>query len=428
MVVIDHLTVEYSGRRVLDSRSLEVRAGERVGVAGESGSGKTTLLKTVAGLLDSGASVAGKREVLGRVGYIPQEATHSLSPYLRVIDQVAELAKSRDKASAMLAAAGLDRRRRESYPHQLSGGERQRVLIQQALAMDPSLVVADEPTANLDEATEAAMLDEIDAYLRTSGAALLIASHQESVFERLRCRMYRLTAAPETMTSPPPSPMRPETAEMIRIDNLSKSYVPRDFFLRRGTAVRALADVSMNIREGETIALVGPSGSGKSTLASCLARRARWDSGGIRYRGRELRSVENFQQCVQLVQQEPSESLNPRLTVRQALREAAEPDPEILDRMSLPGDWFDRKIEELSEGQRARIAIARCVSALDGGLLILDESLSGLDPVTTRAVAGYLQQVQTDTGMACLLTTHRLELARSMAARIVEMRDGQVRA
>ncbi len=428
MLAIERLTVEYSGRRVLDSLSLEVAAGSRAGVAGESGSGKTTLLKAVAGLLDSrDARVSGRCDSAGRIGYIPQEATHSLSPYLRVIDQVAELAKSRKQASAMLQSAGLDRRRQESYPHQLSGGERQRVLIQQALAMNPSVILADEPTANLDEATEAAMLDQIDDYLQRSRATLLVASHQESVFGRLGCRVHRLTPAPESTWSKAPPPASPDSADLLQIDQVTKSYFPRDFFLRRRPGIRALAGVSLKIRAGETIALVGPSGCGKSTLSRCLARRTRWDSGGIQYRGTDLRSLPALHGCVQLVQQEPSESLNPRMTVRQALDEAStKRDPALLDRLMLPGAWAGRKVSELSEGQRARIAIARCITALDGGLLILDESLSGLDPVTTRAVAGYIQDVQRETGMACLLTTHRFELAQAVAHRIVRMQEGRV--
>ena len=427
MVVIDRLTVDYPGSRALNPLSLELADGERHGIAGESGSGKTTLLKTIAGLLDPRARIGGKCDSVGRIGYIPQEATHSLSPYLRVIDQVAELATSRELASTMLAHAGLDQRRQESYPHQLSGGERQRVLIQQALAMNPRILLADEPTSSLDEATEAEMLNQIDAYLSQSGATLLIASHHESIFEKLRCRVRRLTPAPDKSVGDPPTPLPSGTTNLIQLQRVTKSYFHRDFFLRARPVVRALDDVSLSIRAGETVALVGPSGSGKSTLARCLARRDHWDAGVISYRDRQLRAVPNLHRYVQLVQQEPSESLNPRFSVGKALREASPiRDPNPLEKLALHAGWMDRRVTQLSEGQRARIAIARCITALDGGLLILDESLSGLDLITTRAVVSYIRHVQQESGMACLLMTHRMDLARSVAHRVVHIHEGRI--
>jgi len=415
VVSIDRLSVAYSGFCALARISLEARPSERVGIAGESGCGKTTLLKAVAGLLDPDAEVSGQCDASGTIGYSPQEATHSLSPYLRAIDQVAELAKSREEAAALFASAGLDRRRQQSYPHQLSGGERQRVLILQALAMHPAVILADEPTANLDEDTEAAMLGLLDSYLTRSGATLLVASHHENVFEKLGCRVCRLTPLPEMAPAASPTPCG--SAEIARVDGLSKTYSHRDFFLRTRPGTRALDGVSLQIHAGETVALVGPSGSGKSTLARCLARREHWDAGTIRVSG-----------SVQLVQQEPSESLNPRMTAGAALQEASsQADAGLLVQVGLPRGSIDRRVNQFSEGQRARIAIARSVAALNGGLLILDESLSSLDPATTQTAMRFIQEKQRETGMGCLLITHRVDLARGVAHRVLHMADGRIR-
>ena len=412
MVVVDQLRVSYAGGCVLDSLSFTLRPGDRVGISGASGSGKTTLLTILAGLGNPSAKVSGRAAVAGKVGYIPQEATHSLSPFLRAIDQVAEFAKSRDEAASLLSRLGLDERRRNSFPHQLSGGERQRVLIAQALAMRPSVVLADEPTANLDEAAEASAIAAIDDYLMKSGGALLIASHQESVFARLQCRIHRLTPFTET----PLPPAHAAAAKLLlRVDRLTKTYCHRDFFLRSRPAVCALAGVSLDIHRGETIALVGPSGSGKTTLARCLARRETWDSGEIS--PGEVR--------VQLAQQEPSESLNPRGTIAAALGEA-QASPDVLESVGLSATWANRRVTDLSEGQRARVAIARSACAARGGLLILDESLASLDPDSIRAAAGHICELQRESGMACLLITHRADLAQSLAHRILSIREGRL--
>lgn len=408
--------MSYSGHSVLGPLTLTAQPGERIGIAGASGAGKTTLLSAIAGLPGPGARIAGRIEVTGPIGYIPQEATHNLSPYLRVVDQVAEIAGSRARASALLEAAGIDQRRQESYPHQLSGGERQRVLIQQALAADPRVILADEPTANLDEANEALALQLLDAWAARHQAVLMIASHRDNVFGRLRCRVLRLT--PEC----PPAPelrvpsVAPDAPSVVRVEKLTKSYFIRDFLLRARRGPRILDGVSLDIRAGEIVALAGPSGAGKSTLARCLARRESPDSGQIKRRS-----------AVQLVQQEPSESLNPSCALAEVLREASpRAGSSTLEKVGLPPQWINRKVAELSEGQRSRVAIARAVSAAGDGLLILDESLASLDAATIQSVVSYVRDAQRATGMACLLISHRADLVRGLAHRTLALQSGRL--
>ncbi len=417
LVFLNTWSVQFGASRAVGPLTLQVKAGERIGVAGASGSGKTTLLSAIAGLLDPAGKIGGTMEVSGKIGYIPQESLNSLSPYLTAVSQVAEIAGSRARASELLSAIGIVGERQALYPHQLSGGERQRVLIQQALAANPDVIVADEPTANLDEASEALALRLLDEWVASRGAALIVASHRETVFGRLGCRVLRLTPPLDSPLAAP-QPVAADARVVARVNRLMKTYGHRDFFLRERRGPRILEDVSLEIRAGETVALSGPSGSGKSTLARCLARRETWDAGSIDLGNRP----------VQLVQQEPSESLNPNWTIGAAFREASpQADASILENVGLQSTWMNRRVSALSEGQRSRVAMARAIRAAGGGLLILDESLASLDPATIQSVAGFLQDTQRSTGLACLLITHRMDLASGLAHRALAMEGGRLR-
>lgn len=415
MLFLNTFGVQYGANRMIGPFSLRAESGETIGIAGASGSGKTTLLTSICGLLPASARTSGAIEVNGKIGYIPQESLNSLSPHLTALDQVAEIAGPCARASELLRVIGIAEDRQALYPHQLSGGERQRVLVQQALASHPDVIVADEPTANLDEENEALVLRLLQQQVER-GATLIIASHRETVFDRLQCRVERLTPRIDA-TLASAEPLAPDALAIVQVDRLTKTYAHRDLFLRERRGPRILDDVSLTIRAGETVALSGPSGAGKSTLARCLARRERWDAGQIDLGNRP----------VQLVQQEPSESLNPRWTLGQCLREASpHANADVLERVGLPAQWFARNVSELSEGQRSRVAIARAALAAAEGLLIVDESLASLDASTIRDVAGFLRDAQRHTGMACLVITHRLDLAAGLAHRTLTMEAGRL--
>jgi peptide/nickel transport system ATP-binding protein len=405
---------------------MALEAGDRIGLAGESGCGKSTLLKAITNLFPRSAVVRGEFHVAGRAGYIPQQGLASLSPYLTVAVQVADLAGGNSRARDVLALVGLGEPRiLNAYPHQLSGGERQRVLAAQVLAMRPQVIVADEPTANLDRETEAAVLGAFDQYLRDSGAAILIASHRERVFHLLNCRVHHMTP-PVPAESLPPQPSASVERPLLSVRGLMKTYSRRDWLTRHKRVLRALDDVSLDMHCGATLAVTGPSGAGKSTLARCVAERERTDEGRIEWHSSTTRPHPDR---VQLVQQEPSESLNPRFTIRDALLEACpKAEPEWLPQMRLSASWIDRRIVHLSEGQRARIAILRSALRLENGLLILDESLAGLDSATRRHIIDFLRRQQRERNLGILLITHDLEAAAEMGARVVRLANGRIAA
>ncbi len=397
---LDNFGVRFSGAAIFRGIGFKIVAGECVGLSGNSGSGKTTLLRTLAGLSPEGGVIEGGCEVKGRVGYVPQEGLNSLSPFLSVGRQVEDLAGSRAAAESLLQRVGLSGARfYDAYPHRLSGGERQRVLIAQALALGPDLIAADEPTANLDPEIEAQILDLLASFVEETGAALLIASHRERVFSRLGCQMVYLTPPAQASARAGGEFVRERVA--VRVRNLSKQYAK--------PGIRVLEDVSFDIYEGEFVAIVGASGAGKSTLARCLGDSLRL-AGGVR-----------------LVRQEPSESLNPRTTIRRAIAEACGKRPVLLGSIGLPEGWLDRRIESLSEGQRARVALLRSAESLgEGGLLILDESLAGLDAGAREAVMQYLDVLRRERGLAVLAITHDRDWVTERGARVLRLVQGRV--
>jgi ABC-type glutathione transport system ATPase component len=404
--------------------SIALEPGERLGIAGESGCGKTTLLKAAVDLLPAAATVSGNRTIHGRIGYIPQQALASFSPFLTVGEQITELTRSAQRTAELLALVGLDSPRfQQAYPHQLSGGERQRVLAAQAFALRPSVIVADEPTANLDPDREASLLELLDRHSLETGAAILVASHREHVFRRLGCRMHRMTS--DDSFAAPFAPRQTTARQpLLEVRRLTKTFRRRDWLTRSRPVVRALDDVSLEIGAGECVVLYGPSGAGKSTLARCIAGRERWNSGSIDW---HTGAGAPAPRRVQLVQQEPSESLNPRMSVGEALQEACpEADRDWLPKVRLPREWIERRTGELSEGQRARIAILRAAAPLQNGLLILDESLAGLDPTNRGHILSFLSATQQERNLSLLLVTHDLEVAAALNARMVHLSAGRL--
>lgn len=414
------LTVRYAqGEPVIAGIDLEVKRGEVVVLAGESGSGKTTLLRAIAGLLPPDAEVRGN-VAASQLAYIPQESLVSLSPFLRVRDHFTGLARV-SETSALLEKTGLPVGRiADCYPHQLSGGERQRVLAALALACKPRVILADEPTAHLDPANAARVIEILAEESRTNGCAVLVATHREELLEQRGCRVLRLTPAlaPSAKVREPGAYGR---EWLFRIRGLRKTYYGRNWLLRRRPIKEALRGIDIQFSRGETVALCGDSGAGKSTLARILAGWEKADSGEVEWSG-------STRPRVQIVPQSPSDSLNPNFTVADALREAKlAPAAELLEQVGLPGDWITRPILALSEGQRARLAIVRATEYAGNGLLILDESLAGLDRGTRHRVLSYLFMKQAEVGLSVLAITHDTRLTQDLGGRVLRMDAGMIR-
>jgi len=254
---------------------------------------------------------------------------------------------------------------------------------------------------------------------------LLIASHREDVFQNLGCRVQRMT--PQFAPQPWPTTRLRADQVVAMVRDVSKTYYVRDFFLRQRSTVKALSSVSFSLHAGEILGIVGPSGAGKSTLVRCLTERESFDSGTIEILGQTLEDFPNKHRGMQLIPQECSESLNPRLTVREVMREA-NPVAGLgqFDRLGIPQSWAARKTRQLSTGQRARVAVARALAALEEGLIVLDESLSGLDSATAHEVLATIREAQREKNLACVLIAHEESVVRAVADRIVRMEQGRV--
>jgi peptide/nickel transport system ATP-binding protein len=474
--------------------TLAIAPGETLCLVGESGSGKSMLAAAVMGLLPEGVAVTSGairlagRDLLGldetamcavrgrEIGMIFQEPMTSLNPVMRVADQITETfaahgmldrAARSAQAIALLEEVGLPEPARiaRAYPHELSGGQRQRVMIAIALALEPKLLIADEPTTALDVTTQAQVLRLIDALRRKHGTAVLFITHDFGVVSDIADRVAvlqagelveegpvadvlrsarhpytkRLLAAVPSLT-PPAARFLQDAPPSLRVEGLSKRYEDRGLF-RSGRKVQAADGVSFVIRRGETLGLVGESGSGKSTVGRCVLRLIEPDKGAIRlgdvaFSTLSQRALRPFRQRIQMVFQDPYSSLNPRRNVGQIIAEGpiaqgATPTValararDLLDQVGLPVQAVDRYPHEFSGGQRQRIGIARAL-ALEPEVLVADEPVSALDVSVQAQILDLIRELQERLGLAILFITHDLRVAAQVCDRIAVMRHGRI--
>lgn len=479
--------------------SLLVEPGETLALVGESGSGKSTVALAAMGLLADNARATGSATVAGTevvgageaalaglrgrtVSMVFQEPATALDPLTRVGKQIAEVVRNHREISAKDAAAeavellrrvGIPEpeKRASAYPFQLSGGQRQRVVIAMAIANEPALLIADEPTTALDVTVQAEILDLLRRLAAETGTGVLLVTHNMGVVadfadrvavmyhgeivetgpvedvllrpsheytRRLLAAVPRLSVDGEDLSETPRAAAPPTEAEpVVELDNVSV------VFGRGRGAVRALDGVSLTVRHGETLGLVGESGSGKSTASRVALGLITPNEGTVSLFGTDLartrsRARRALRAGVGVVLQDPVASLDARMTVgecvaeplrvhRRALsaRERQERVAAVLDRVRLSREVARRAPRELSGGQRQRVSLARAL-VLEPRLLVADEPTSALDVSVQEAVLEVISELQAELGFACLFVSHDLAVVQHFAQRVAVMRAGRV--
>ncbi|KML54025.1 microcin ABC transporter ATP-binding protein [Burkholderia cepacia] len=500
LLSLEHLQVRFGDTVAVDDVTLAIGRGERVALVGESGSGKSVTALSILRLLRD-ADVSGtirfagqdlsarsEREMRGLRGsdiaMIFQEPMTALNPLYTIGVQIGETivlhdgvsaVEARKRAIALLARTGIaePERRVDSYPHQLSGGQRQRAMIAMALACRPRLLLADEPTTALDVTIRAQIVDLLLELQRDEaekrGMAILLITHdlnlvrhfaeRVAVMERGRLvesgPVERIFAEPEHPYTQRLLNSRPQRAVApvmpIAPVVLDARHVSVQFARKRpgfagwfGTVpVTAVADVSVSVRQGETLGIVGESGSGKSTLAMALLGLQKTAGGEIEFQGRALSTYRGREQTalrsnMQVVFQDPFSSLSPRHTIERIVGEGLElhhpdmpPDARrakslaVLREVGLDRTVLHRYPHEFSGGQRQRIAIARAL-VLEPRILILDEPTSALDVSIQQQVLKLLANLQQKYNLGYVFISHDLEVIGAMAHRVAVMQDGAV--
>jgi microcin C transport system ATP-binding protein len=478
--------------------SFSVAKGETLAIVGESGSGKSVSALSTVGLLGRNAQVEGSaryggRELIGAdettlravrgndISFIFQEPMTSLNPLHAIERQLAESlalhqglsgGAARARIIELLQKVGIrdPESRLGAYPHQLSGGQRQRVMIAMALANDPELLVADEPTTALDVTIQAQILDLLADLKQREGLAMIFISHDLGIVRRIADRVCvmqggeiveqgavadifahprhpytRKLLAAEPQGDPDPVPEH--AAEVARTENLRVWFPIQKGLLKRTVGhVKAVNDASVSVRAGETLGIVGESGSGKTTLALALTRLT-GSEGRIVFMGRDIspgaagsgtrRELRALRRDMQIVFQDPYGSLSPRMTGGEIIAEGlgvhgVEPGrdkqgmvAEIMQEVGLDPAMMGRYPHEFSGGQRQRIAIARAM-IIRPKLVVLDEPTSALDMTVQVQIVELLRDLQRRHGLAYLFISHDLRVVRALSHKVAVMRQGDI--
>ncbi|UTL89022.1 dipeptide ABC transporter ATP-binding protein [Pseudomonas fluorescens] len=498
LVDIRDLRVSFNGVPVVHGVNLQLHAGQCLALVGESGSGKSVTARTLVGLTGAGAQVQAQRLAFagqdlrrlgeadwqrlrgGRIGFVMQDALGSLDPLRRVGAEIEEplllhtglgAEQRRLRVLELLRQVGVPEPevRARQYPWQLSGGLRQRALIASAIACQPRLLIADEPTTALDATVQAQILDLLE-HLRARDNSLLMVSHDLAVVARLadwvavmRHGVVVEQGTVEQILQDPQDPYTQRLLSAARAVHFQRPSVPalslveavvdeqpvvlearglhKAFVGPDGQPRQVLNDVSLQLRAGQTLGVVGESGSGKSTLGRILLGLERPEQGSVHLAGQDwlaLSAAEQRQarQGIQVVFQDPLASFDPRYTVlrvlAEALAQAGVPRglrrteaAALLERVQLPAGLLDRRPLELSGGQRQRIAIARAL-AMKPKVLVLDEPVSALDVSVQARILALLAELKAQLGLACLFISHDLGVVEQVSDQVLVMQGGRV--
>jgi peptide/nickel transport system ATP-binding protein len=485
--------------QAVDGVSFDLAPGEVLAIVGESGSGKSVTAQTIVGLTRShnarieGSVRLGDEDLLAagegelqrvrgeRIGMVFQDPMTSFNPVYRIGAQIAEAIRAHrsavgkeeahEQAVRLLDSVGIPdaERRVDDYPHQFSGGMRQRAMIAMALALEPEVLIADEPTTALDVTVQAQILALLQQINRERGLATILITHDLGVVAEVADRVLVMHegrivergSLDEVFYSPKDpytrsllgavvrvdsaAPLRPArtSAPLLEVTDLVKHYPVRRGLRRREVdRVRAVDGVSFSLRQGETLGLVGESGCGKSTLCRAALQLIRPSSGSVRFEGREIaglsrRQMRPLRREMQIVFQDPYASLNPRKRIGQIVGDPLKLQGvargeglrrrvlELLERVGLSPEHYDRYPHEFSGGQRQRIGIARAL-ALRPKLIVADEPVSALDVSIRAQILDLLAELQEDFGLTYLFVAHDIGVVRHVSDRIAVMNEGRI--
>jgi len=476
--------------------SFNIGKGETVALVGESGSGKSVSALSILRLLPYPAASHPGGEILfegrdllkaperemqkvrgNRISIIFQEPMTSLNPLHSIQKQVGEVLRVhrglddeavRRRVVELLRKVGIrdPESRLADYPHQLSGGQRQRVMIAMALANEPDLLIADEPTTALDVTIQAQILELLADLKEEFGLSMLLITHDLGIVRRMADRVYVMRygeiveeGRTEALFTEPKHPYTRHLIEsepkgrataapvaapvLLETDNLKVWFPIKRGLLRRTVDhIKAVDGVSLKLREGDTLGVVGESGSGKTTLGLALLRLVSSD-GPIVYRGRRIdglnsKEMRPLRKEMQVVFQDPYGSLSPRLSIAQIIEEGLKiQNPELdydqrreragsaLMEVGLDPETLDRYPHEFSGGQRQRIAIARAM-VLEPKFVMLDEPTSALDQSVQAQIVDLLRELQRKRGLGYLFISHDLKVVRALCNDVIVMRNGKV--
>ncbi|MGE8558346.1 MAG: ABC transporter ATP-binding protein [Acinetobacter sp.] len=489
LLSVQHLNIQQAEHVLVDDLNFQLHAGETVALVGESGSGKSISSLALLGLLPStlkikGQALLGQQDLLSlkteqlrqirghKIAMIFQEPMTALNPLHRVEKIIGETlllqgwskTKTQARIIELLKDVGIpdpeDKLRR--YPHELSGGQRQRVMIAMALALDPDILIADEPTTALDVTLQAQILHLLKSLQQSRNMAMILISHDLNLVRRYADQVIVLNkgkveeqgSVAEIFKNPKQAYTRDllnhdfgEAIQIAEAPNLLALHkVAVKFPVKQGLLNRvkdyfvAVEPLDLQLMQGESIGIVGESGSGKSSLALAITRLIKSD-GEIVLLGTDLnrcneKQLRPLRAEFQIVFQDPFSSLNPRLNVEQTIGEGlglkklsvteiSQRIDEALEKVELPISFRTRYPHELSGGQRQRVALARAL-VLRPKLLILDEPTSALDRTTQRAIVKLLRRLQQEHQISYLFISHDLQVVKALCQKVLVLRRAQV--
>ena len=486
---LEDLVVAYPGSAdpTLDGLTLSLQRGERLALVGPSGCGKSTVARAVLGLLPEGSRSQGRLELMGSdprrlrrgalnrlrgeaVGLVFQDPMTRLNPLISIGDHLRDTLSAHGaqaaRAEELLQRVGIGPERMNSYPHQFSGGMRQRVAIALAMALQPPLVIADEPTTSLDVAVAGQVMAELTALCQEAGSALLLITHDLAMAGRWCQRMAVMqdgrlleeASASEVLLQPQQpltqrlvaaarqreggaTPQAPATPVVLELHQL-RCWHRLGGWPWQPQWLRSVDGISLRLHAGETLGIVGPSGCGKSTLCRALMGLNPVRGGEVMLQGRDLRRLQGqdlrqARQRLQMVFQDPLACLNPAMTVIDAVADpllihglasqsqVREQARTVLASVGLDASLAQRLPRQLSGGQQQRVAIARAL-VLQPAVLLCDESVSMLDAEVQAEVLQLLRQLQQQLGVAILFVTHDLGVASGFCHRVVVLDQGRI--